>query len=368
MTDTWLISTRKGLFTLEGRGAHARVAAAAFVGDNVTLALADPRDGAWYAALDHGHFGAKLHRSDDRGATWTEIAAPAYPPKPDDVDDKDPWGKPIPWSTRLIWSLAIAPDAPGALWCGTIPGGLFRSDDRGASWRLVESLWHHPDRKRWMGGGADLPGLHSILVDPRDPQTVVIGVSCGGVWRSRDGGATWATAASGMISTFMPPDQQADPVIQDPHAVVQCAGAPTRFWSQHHCGIFRSDDDLASWHAVTAEPSSFGFAVAVHPTDGDTAWFVPSLSDQKRAPVAGQVVVTRTRDGGKSFVALRDGLPQDHAYDLCFRHGLAISTDGLALTFGSTTGNLFATADQGDHWTVVARHLPPIYAVHHVGQ
>ena len=367
MNDTWLVSTRKGLFTVTGRGANATLTGAAFVGDNVSLALADPRDGAWYAALDHGHFGAKLHRSDDRGATWTEIAAPAYPPKPDDVVDNDAWGKPIPWSTRLIWSLEIAPDADGALWCGTIPGGLFRSDDRGASWRLIDSLWHHPARKRWMGGGADLPGLHSICVDPRDPRTLVVAVSCGGVWRSRDLGATWTSAAAGMRSDFMPPEQQGDAEIQDPHAVVQSAGTPTAFWSQHHCGIFRSDDDLASWHAITAPPSSFGFTVAVHPRDGAIAWFVPALSDQKRAPVEGQVVVTRTRDGGKSFVVLRDGLPQEYAYDLCFRHALAISGDGEALAFGSTTGSLFVTADQGDHWHAVGRHLPPIYAVRHAG-
>lgn len=367
MSETWLVSTRKGLFTVDGRGDHARLTGASFVGDNVSLALADPRDGAWYAALDHGHFGAKLHRSDDRGATWTEIATPTYPPRPDDADDKDHTGRPIPWSTRLIWSLEIAPDAPGALWCGTIPGGLFRSDDRGASWQLVDSLWNHPGRKRWMGGGADLPGLHSICVDPRDPATVVVGVSCGGVWRTRDRGATWATAAHGMRATFMPPDQQGDPEIQDPHAVVQCAGAPGTFWSQHHCGIFRSADDLASWHAISAEPSSFGFAVAVHPRDPDTAWFVPAMSDQKRAPVAGAVVVTRTRDGGKSFVTLREGLPQEYAYDLCYRHALAVSADGEALAFGSTTGSLFTSGDQGDHWHPVARHLPPVYAVRYAG-
>lgn len=367
MNETWLISTRKGLFTAEGRGAHAKLTGASFVGDNVTLALADPRDGAWYAALDHGHFGAKLHRSDDRGTTWTEIATPAYPPKPDDVEDKDTWSKPIPWTTRLIWSLEIAPDAPGALWCGTIPGGLFRSDDRGERWQLVESLWQHPARKRWFGGGADLPGLHSICVDPRDPQTLVVAVSCGGVWRSRDRGATWEAAASGMKSTFMPPAQQGDPEIQDPHAVVQCAGAPSTFWCQHHCGIFRSADDLTSWHAIDAVPSSFGFAVAVHPRDADTAWFVPAMSDQKRAPIDAQVVVSRTRDGGKSFVVLREGLPQQFAYDLVFRHALAVSADGEALAFGSTTGSLFTTGDQGDHWRAVAQHLPPIYAVRYAG-
>jgi photosystem II stability/assembly factor-like uncharacterized protein len=360
--ETLLVSTRKGLFVIEGRGAAAHVAAAHFVGDNVTLALADRRDGAWYAALDHGHFGVKLHRSDDRGVTWTEIAAPAYPPKPDDADDKDMWGKPIPWSTRLLWALEIAPDADGALWAGTIPGGLFRSDDRGASWRLIESLWHHPLRKQWNGGGYDPPGLHSICVDPRDPRTIVVGISTGGVMRSRDGGETWTTHCAGMVNTYSPPEQASAPENQDIHHLVQSPSNPEVWWCQHHCGAYRSGDDLATWQPLTIAPSSFGFTVAVHPRDPGTAWFVPANSDQKRT-AHGQVVVTRTRDGGHTFTALTDGLPQTHAYDLFYRHALDLAPDGDQLAIGSTTGNLFVTADQGDHWHHVTGHLPPIYAV-----
>jgi photosystem II stability/assembly factor-like uncharacterized protein len=363
MSDTLLVSTRKGLFVIEGRGADARVARAMFLGDNIPITMVDRRDGAWYAVLDHGHFGVKLHRSDDQGATWTEIALPAYPPKPEGFVDKDMWGKDREWATKNIWALAPALDVDGGLWAGTMPGGLFRSEDRGNSWTLCESLWNHPSRTRWNGGGADHTSIHSICVDPRDPRTVVIAVSSGGVWRTRDAGASWAPHTKGMVAGYVPPEQAEDPENQDPHCVVQCAAAPTAFWCQHHMGIWRSTDDLATWVQQTAEPSSFGFPVAVHPREPDTAWFVPAHSDQKRAPISGEVVVTRTRDGGKTFEILRDGLPQQFAYDLVLRHALAITDDGDALAFGSSTGNLWVTADQGDHWHTVAQHLPPIYSV-----
>ncbi len=357
------VATRKGLFVITGAGADARVSDAHFVGDNVALTATDPRDGAWYAVLDHGHFGIKLHRSDDHGSTWDEIAVPAYPPKPDGFVDIDMWGKERDWVLMSIWALEIAPDAAGALWCGTSPGGLFRSDDRGASWRLVDALWHHENRVRWNGGGADQPALHSICVDPRDASRVVVAISSGGVWRTTDGGATWTPHTTGMVAGYVPPDQAELPEFQDPHCVVQSTADPEVFWCQHHMGIWRSENDLASWTELHAQPSSFGFPVAVHPHDAQTAWFVPAHSDQKRAPIDGRVVVNRTRDGGVTFDTLTDGLPQTDAYDLVLRHALDVHADGAQLAFGSTTGNLYLTDDGGDRWHVAANHLPPIYSV-----
>jgi hypothetical protein len=361
--STLLISTRKGLFEAEVVGGTYRVTRGHFIGDNVSIALADGRDGGWYAALNHGHFGVKLHRSDDRGATWTEIATPAYPKQPEGEVELNFWGKERKWATALIWSLAPAPDRDGALWCGTIPGGLFRSDDRGASWRIVESLWFHPDRVKWNGAGMDDSGIHSICVDPRDPKTVAIAVSTGGVWRTRDAGATWTNCAHGMRAEYVPPELTRDGLSQDVHCLAQCTSAPHVFWVQHHNGIFVSTDDMASWTELAdARPSVFGFPVVADPADPNTAWFVPAIKDEKRIPVGGKLVVSRTRDGGKTFEVLGTGLPDTHAYDLVYRHAFARSPGGV-LAFGSTTGNAFVSTDRGDSWSVVSHHLPPVHAV-----
>jgi hypothetical protein len=162
----------------------------------------------------------------------------------------------------------------------------------------------------------------------------------------------------------MPPDQVDNPNLQDPHRVVQCHGQPDVLWAQHHNGVFRTTDCAASWHEIEAiAPSKFGFAVAVHPADPDTAWFVPAVKDECRVPVDGKLVVARTRDGGRSFAVLGKGLPQEHAYDLVYRHGLAIDRTGKRLALGSTTGGLWLSEDQGDNWKCLSTQLPPVYAV-----
>ncbi|QDV38185.1 WD40/YVTN/BNR-like repeat-containing protein [Tautonia plasticadhaerens] len=364
-----LVATRKGLFTIErsGSGAGWEVVGVAFEGDNVPMTLADPRDGALYAALDHGHFGSKFHRSGDGGSTWEEVAVPVFPEQgPEDVETHPFTGQPQPWALDKVWALEPGgPEEAGVLWCGTIPGGLFRSGDGGRSWALVETLWRHPSRKAWFGGGADRPGIHSICLDPRDPGRLMLGVSCGGVWATDDGGASWDCRASGMFAAYMPPEHKDDPNIQDPHRVVRCRDEPDCLWAQHHNGIFRTTDGASSWHEVASDrvPSTFGFAVAVHPEDPDTAWFVPAQKDEKRIPVGGKVVVTRTRDGGRSFDVITAGLPQRNAYDLVYRHAMDVDDRGEVLAFGSTTGSLWVSEDSGDSWLAVSEHLPPVYCV-----
>jgi hypothetical protein len=366
MSNRIHVATRKGLFTVDRASGGWAVSGTSFLADNCSMVLRDGRDGALYAALDHGHFGVKLHRSRDDGAAWEEIAVPAYPTRPEGAPpETDSFGKPLPESLKLIWALETGgPDQPGRLWCGTIPGGLFRSDDHGASWELVRSLWDHPDRKQWFGGGYDWPGIHSISVDPRDGRRVIVGVSCGGVWVTEDDGATWTLRADGMRAAYMPPERAGDPTIQDPHRLARCPAQPDTLWAQHHNGVFRTTDGCASWQEIAdIAPSTFGFAAAVHPTDGDTAWLVPGMSDEKRIPVDGKVVVNRTRDGGATWEGLRHGLPQEHAYHLTFRHALDVDRTGDRLAFGSTTGTLWVTEDQGDRWETVTTTLPPVYAV-----
>jgi hypothetical protein len=367
------VATRKGLFRLQraasGRAEGAwRIAEVSHLAENVSLVLAEPaaRGGTVYAALDHGHFGPKLKRSHDGGATWVACAAPCFPPRPEGAaPELDPNGRPLPLSVQRIWALESGSE-PGELWCGTIPGALFHSRDGGDSWQFVQALWDHPGRKQWFGGGADAPGIHSICVDPRDGATVLLGVSCGGVWRTRDRGQSFEVCASGMRAEFMPPERQYDEYIQDPHSMARCRAQPDVLWVQHHNGIFCSRDGSASWQEIVAPPgapSTFGFAVAAHPRDPNTAWFIPAQKDEHRLPVHGQLVVTRTRDGGQSFQALRQGLPQEHAYDIVYRHALAIDDSGERLLFGSTTGGLWLSEDQGDSWVTLSTHLPPIYCV-----
>ncbi len=360
------VSTRKGLFTFEREKSEWTIAQTSFLGDNITLTMHDPRSNELFATLNHGHFGVKLHRSRDGGASWGEVAAPKYPEKPADYKPKTPAeGRPVDWSLKLIWALAPGgTDEPGVIWCGTLPGGLFRSEDGGESWDLNRPLWDDPRREEWMGGGADQPGIHSICVDPRDARHVTIGVSCGGIWQTKDNGANWELTATGMRAEFMPPERQFDPNVQDPHMVVQCRASPDVLWAQHHNGIFRSSNGAQSWEELKeVKPSAFGFAVAVHPDDADTAWFVPAVKDEKRYPRDGALVVNRTRDGGRTFETLRQGLPQQYAYDLVYRHALDVDQTGERLAFGSTTGSLWITENSGNSWQTLSSNLPPIHAV-----
>ena len=354
MNDRLLIGTRKGLFDIRRARGTWTIAGTRFLGDPISMLLADPRDGTCYAAQALGHFGVKLQRSQDNGETWQEVPAPAFP--------KDAADSP---SVSYIFCLETGgADQPGWIWCGTIPGALFLSRDHGESWSLNAPLWNLPERKEWMGGGFDQSGVASICVDPRSAGHLTIGVSTGGVWITEDGGANWRASVEGMYADYAPPQLRSAPQMQDVHRLVQCAAAPDTFWVQHHNGVFRSTDGARSWQDVTTiRPAKFGFAVVVHPSDPDTAWFVPGVKDECRIPVDGRLVVARTRDGARSFDVLTDGLPQAHAYDLVHRHALAVDDSGTRLAMGSTTGHLWLSENAGDSWTQIAGHLPPIACV-----
>lgn len=352
-TDRAWAATRKGLFELRRRGGAWQVQRLSFVADPVTMLLPPDAAGRMLAGLNLGHFGAKLQASDDAGRSWREVAAPSFPPQPEGAEGPA-------WTLEQVFALERAGDA---IWCGSIPGGLFVSRDRGESWQLIEPLWRDPRREQWMGGGNPNPALHSICPHPARPDELLIGVSCGGAWRTTDGGKTWALRAKGMRADFMPPELADDENSQDPHLIARCRDQPDVLWCQHHCGIFRSTDNGATWVELQAQPSSFGFAVAAHPHDGDTAWFAPAVKDERRIPVDAALCVTRTRDGGRTFEALRAGLPQQHCYDLIYRHGLAVDDSGEQLLMGSTSGGLWTSADAGDSWQALPARLPPIYAV-----
>ena len=348
------VATRKGLFELHRSGAAWRIERISFLGEPVSMVLPPQADGRTLAALNLGHFGVKLHASHDAGVRWHEVATPSYPAQPEGASGPA-------WTLLQIWSLEVA---HGIVWAGTLPGGLFRSADFGQSWQLVDALWNRPERAEWFGGGYDVPGIHSICPHPQRPGELLVGISCGGVWLSRDGGTDWRLQAAGMRAAYLPPQQADNPNTQDPHLIARCAKVPDVLWCQHHNGIWRSTDNARSWQELRGAPvSSFGFALAVHPQEPGTAWFVPAQADERRVPVDAALVVNRTRDGGRSFDTLRRGLPHEHCYDLVYRHGLALGADGRTLLMGSTSGNLWGSSDGGDSWQAVAQHLPPIYAL-----
>ena len=365
MDQQFYLGTRKGLFGYEREGGGWKLKSKSFEGVAVPMLLPDPRDGKLYAAVEHGHFGTKLHCSEDAGQNWKELPVPAYPEKPDDAPEVlCPVRQiPIPWALEKIWAMeAGGADQPGVLWCGTIPGGLFRSENGGMDWELNRPLWDRAERGKWFGGGYDSPGIHSICVDPRDSAVVRVGVSCGGVWATNDGGENWECKAHGMHAAYMPPEQAGDPDIQDPHRMVQCRDEPDVFWVQHHNGVFKSEDACESWRAIeTVKPADFGFGVAVDPRSADRVWLVPGVADEMRIPVDGRFVVSHSADGGESFLVLQNGLPQTDAYHLVYRHALEISPDGRALLMGSTTGSVWTSDDGGLEWERLTSDLPPIY-------
>jgi hypothetical protein len=357
---TLVLGTKKGLIVLEKGARGWRGKPIEHGGVHVSLAVHDARTGTLWAALDHGHWGSKLSRSKDGGATWTEVTPPKYPDGAmlTPCTDKPP-------ALRYIYGFAPGRrQEPGRLYIGTVPGGLFVSDDDGASWKLVDALWTHPTRDKWGQGGKDFdePGVHSILVDPRDPRRIVIGSSSAGVMATRDGGASWQPSNKGLKNAYLPdPDAE---VGHDPHLIMACEREPDVVWQQNHCGVFRSTDGGATWTDIGQKdggPVGFGFPISADARDPQRAWVVPATSDQKRYAVDGALCVARTDDGGKSWKVLREGLPQEGCYDVAYRHALDVRGD--AVVFGTTTGNLYASEDKGESWRTIGTNFPPINSV-----
>ncbi|MEM7367509.1 MAG: glycosyl hydrolase [Bacteroidota bacterium] len=351
-----LLSTSKGLLVYQRTQNGWHYHQEAFVGLPVSMVMIDQRDNSWWVALAHKHWGQKLHLSQDQGKNWREIAAPVYP-KGAEVK------KGVPASLKLIWALAHGgADQPDYVYVGTEPGGLFRSTDGGNSFALVESLWNHPSRPRhWFGGGRDFAGIHSIIVDPRDSQHLYVAVSCAGVFESRNGGESWTARNKGLRADYLP-----DPYVEvghDPHLLLACRSQPDILWQQNHCGIFRSVNGGQDWQDVTDKQglANYGFTLAIDHDNPDRAWVIPAESDRIRIAVDQALCVCRTEDGGHSWQALRHGLPQQQAFDIVYRHALDIQ--GSTLAFGTTTGNVYVSEDWGDHWFCLNHNLATVNAV-----
>lgn len=349
-TTLLLVGTRRGLILAHSGDRRTwTLSPPRLEGREVFHAFRDERTGHLWAASSHRVWGSHVHRSTDGGATWATLeSAPAH------ADGR---------GLEAVWRLAPGPRSrPDVLYAGIEPAGLFVTADGGASWSPVRGLNDHASRDTWqpMGGGL---ALTDIWVDPADPGALLAAISAGGVYRSDDGGVTWAPKNVGVRACFQP--ERYPTSGQCVHKLVPHPARPGRIYQQNHCGTYRSDDRGDSWTDITAGlPSDYGYALAVHPTDSDTAWVVPETSSHMRTVVDGRLRVFVTRDAGTTWTSQEAGLPQENAYVTVLREGLATdSLDPPGLYCGTSGGHLFASADGGATWRLIAGFLPRILCV-----
>jgi hypothetical protein len=362
-----LVGTRKGLFVLASdaeRGSW-RLDGPHFLGQIVNHAVVDPRDPKTIvAAVRAGHLGPTVYRTEDLGRTWTESSAPPA------FDEAAP-GEAGESVSHVFWLAPGHAEEPGRWYAGTSPQGLFASDDGGRTWQGVTGFNRHPDRRRWIGSPDEAPPdggtLHSINVDPHDARHLYVGLSAGGVFESRDRGASWTPLNAGCAADFLP-DPQA-PYGHDPH----CLRVHPRtgdVYQQNHCGIYRLDRARSRWErigrAMPPEIGDIGFGLALHPRDPATAWVFPMDGGTvwPRVPIGGKPAVYRTRDRGTTWRRLDAGLPGEQAWFTVKRQALAADAlDPVGVYFGTTGGEVWASLDEGERWECLRMHLPHIYSV-----
>jgi photosystem II stability/assembly factor-like uncharacterized protein len=345
------VGTKKGLFVLEGEpGSEFAVSDRAFAGEPVEYALRDPRSGRLFAAVTSAFYGPKIFYADEPGGEWTQADGIALPEGGDHALER-------------IWVMTVG-EEEGVLYAGGDPGVLFTSRDGGASWELNEQLWRHRVEEDWQPGGGGLC-LHSIVPWPGEPQRLTVAVSAAGVWHTDDGGESWRRGNAGLVAGYMPEDARETTQLCV-HSLCRSRRQPERLFMQFHGGVYRSDDGGDSWVAIGSQlPSDFGFPLAVDPGDPDSAYVIPLGADTDRVTPEGRVRVYETRDGGASWAARGDGLPQEHAYLTILRQAFDSRGEGdeLELYFGATSGELFGSGDAGATWSTAALRLPPVFSV-----
>ncbi len=362
------VATRKGAWLYHGGAARKtwRADGPHFLGHVISHLVLDPRDGrTLLAAAKTGHLGPTGFRSTDLGRTWREAARPPAFAKA--ADGKE--GRSV---DHTFWLTPGHADQAGVWYAGTSPQGLFRSEDGGVTWQPFSPINDDPQYRKWMGtvqdGTPDGPKLHSIIVDPRDAAHLYFAMSGGGVHESVDGGHTWALILKGLdvVEGF----DRTEASFHDPHCVRLCPSNPDRLYQQNHCGIYRLDRPSDTWvrigKTMPKRVGDIGFPMVVHPREADTAWVFPmdGTAVWPRTSPAGRPAAYATRDGGKTWQRLDAGLPGSQAWWTVKRQAMtADAADPVGLYFGTTSGELWMSRDEGRRWACMARHLPEIYAV-----
>ena len=344
-----LVGTRKGAFILESdvKRREWTVSEPLCEGWPIHDMSVDEKTGAVLAGGGSVWYGPAVWQSGDVGRTWTHSSEGlTY------GDD----GPKIP----TIWNVAAA---NGSIYAGVEPAGLFRSDDGGASWSHVAGLRDHPSRPDWQPGNGGLI-LHTISPHPTDPQRMWVGISAVGVFETRDGGATWATRNTGVRADFQP--EKYPEFGQCVHKMYVAAGESETLYQQNHCGVYRTDNGGQTWAEITPGlPSQFGFPAVGHPRDAATMWVIPMNGDDAgRFMPDAAAAVWRTSDRGASWSRLSNGLPQRDAYLTVLREAMAVDRhDRVGVYFGTSGGDVFGSTDEGETWTQIAAHLPAVWSV-----
>ena len=362
-----LIGTRKGAYILRGDKSRRtwKLSNVMFLGQIIHHLVVDPRDGKTIlAAARTGHLGPTTYRSTDFGKTWKESERPpAFP--------KVPEGQTGLVLNHVFWLTPGHASQPGVWYAGSSPQGLFRTEDGGRTWEGVAGFNEHPMRNTWCGGDKDGtpdgPKMHSINIDPRNPKHMYIGMSSGGVFETTDGGSDWKPLNKGCAADFLPvPDPEFG---HDPHSVSLHPLMPDRLYQQNHCGIYRMERPEGAWirigNNMPKKVGDIGFPIVLHPRDPDTVWVFPmdGTGVWPRTSPEGKPAGYITRNAGKTWKRLDTGLPKP-AWFTVKRQAMASDRhDPVGLYLGTTSGELWASRNEGEKWTCLANHLPEIYSV-----
>jgi len=350
-----LVGTMKGAFVLRSNAGRKRwdVGGPYSIGSPVYTMGFDNRKGRnrlWWSQQSF-RWGSSLISSDNYGKTATE---------PETYSIKFPEESGL--TLKNIWQLQMPAGEPDTMYCGVEPSALFVSRDAGKSWAPVKGLLEHPHRPKWTPGGGGMC-LHTIVPHPTDPNRMIIAMSTGGVYRTEDGGNSWRARNHGIRAEFLP--EKFPEFGQCVHKVVCHRSKPERLYAQNHWGLYRSDDSGDNWKDIAkGVPSDFGFAMVGHPHDPETAYIVPIESDEYRCTPEGKLRVYRTRNGGGSWEALTRGLPQKNALETVLRDGLAAdSLDPAGIYFGTRSGKVYGSNDEGKSWQLILEGVPAVVCV-----